>query len=131
MRDKMFVEHQALTSTAMQLVDAHFRTLIQALQKGDDPKAAIDALKDAGYKPSDIVRLFKEAEKADRDLVIARAENAKEAQEQLERLAESHADEMAALYRELLDELHLTPEQQEIAETVVRRQLVGTAEEEK
>jgi hypothetical protein len=127
-RDRMFVEHRALTQTGLHLVEAHMKALIRKLQSEDgDP---IDALMQAGYKPGDIVRLFKEIEKADRDLVLQRSENAAAAQEKIEKLTEAHAEELSSAYRELLDELNLTPEQEEIARNVVQRQLVGATLEE-
>jgi DNA-binding MarR family transcriptional regulator len=126
-RDRMFVEHRALTSTALSLVDTHMKTMIRSLSEEE----GIDALAKAGYKPSDIVRLVKEIEKADRDLTLQRFENAKDAQERHERLVETHAEELAAMYRELVDELDLTPEQLEIAKAVAQRQLDGEPAEEK
>jgi hypothetical protein len=120
-RDRMFVEHRALTASALQLVDAHMKALINRLGEEE----GLDALLEAGYKPADIVRLFKEIEAADRQLVLERTKNAKDAQDREEKLAEKHSDELAALCRTMLDEMDLSPQQRKIAEQVVRKELIG------
>jgi len=74
-RDRMFAHHKIVTESALMLVEKHFKALIKTL----DESEGLDALANAGYKMGDIVRLFKEAELADRMVVLERVKVAGEA----------------------------------------------------
>lgn len=115
-RDDMFLKHEALAMQAMSIVEQAFQEIL-ATASEEDGKIEV--------APGDLQRLFDTAVKVHRMSILGRAESAEQAAETQERLAERFSDELAELMRNVLDDLNLSPEQQEIAKASVTRHLVG------
>lgn len=119
-RDDMFAQQEGLALTALALVGGQFESMLESMRK-----AIEDGEKYEGLKGDTLVRLFDTAAKVQRMAVMGKIANLADVQEREEKLAEAHSQELADLIGAFMNDLELTPDQQEKAQEVLKARLLG------
>ena len=119
-RDGMFAHQEGLALTALALVEAQFGSMLDDMRLSMEAGEKVEVL-----KGDSLVRLFDTATKVQRMAVMGKVANLIDVQEREEKLAEAHSQELAELIGAFMNDLELTPEQQEKAQDVLKAKLLG------
>jgi hypothetical protein len=113
-RDRMWREQQNVAESAIDAVTARLKDILGKV--GADGKLGNEDL-----KPEALIRLLDTATKIQRIAVLGRAELASQVKEKGEALQAQWADELSSLFGQFINDLELTPDQQDRAQEVLAR----------
>lgn len=122
-RDRMWREQQTLAEKAIDVAGAR---LLHMLGEIDQEKGTLNG---DVIKPDALVRLLDTATKIQRIAVLGRAELAENVKARSEELQQAWADELSTLFGQFMNDLELTPDQQDRAKETLARLFLDDEQE--
>jgi hypothetical protein len=120
-RERMYNEHRTLARQGQAIVEKHFEIILDALKEDEQGQIDIKGM----IKPDALVRLFDAVTKVERMSVLGQIDDREKTAEEREALQERYATELADLFKGLMDDLQLSPQQKQMAKAAFAKRFVG------